>query len=405
MTTKDFATYPTAGTLQGDERIPARANPSTISEADVNVTPDLLFAFTLAELLASPLSVSRGGTGSATAGDARTALGLVIGTDVQAFSSVLQNTTASFTTAQATKLNIAPVSDVTAVSGSVQVTNVIALTQGQYDALDPKAAGTVYFINSPAPRIYLGTILISGHTLDVDAQNFILARGTAHGAAVSSIVANATNNLFLRLKSENVWGSIDHMALLAGARSMTEAAVMVKGTAFTNNNFVDNDLDIKTGLKSDGTTKELDTNVNVTSFTNNNSHFALWDSDMVRGSGTKLGVPTNDLFFASNTDSAIKLFSSAFLRVQTQNTHPFIGASRAGFTQLWTRNNGDDGLNTSSAQATSSQNVFVFSKGGTNFGNPRIAFYTLGKGLLSRQGLSNLEYIMYQYLTELEELP
>jgi hypothetical protein len=72
----------------------------------------------------------------------------VIGTDVQAFSSVLQNTTASFTTAQATKLNIAPVSDVTAVSGSVQVTNVIALTQAQYDALDPKVATTLYLITS-----------------------------------------------------------------------------------------------------------------------------------------------------------------------------------------------------------------------------------------------------------------
>lgn len=42
MPTKDFASYDDAGTLQGDERMAARANPDTINEADVNITPAMI---------------------------------------------------------------------------------------------------------------------------------------------------------------------------------------------------------------------------------------------------------------------------------------------------------------------------------------------------------------------------
>lgn len=49
--------------------------------------------------------VTDGGTGASTAADARTNLGLVLGTDVQAYSAVLAATTASFTTADETKLD------------------------------------------------------------------------------------------------------------------------------------------------------------------------------------------------------------------------------------------------------------------------------------------------------------
>lgn len=55
-------------------------------------------------VLTNALPVAQGGTGSTTASAARTALGLAIGTDVQAWSTVLDNTTASYTTAEETKL-------------------------------------------------------------------------------------------------------------------------------------------------------------------------------------------------------------------------------------------------------------------------------------------------------------
>ena len=59
-----------------------------------------------------PLFVNAGGTAlvTASASSARSKLGLVIGTNVQAYAEVLQNTTASFTTALATKLGYITVS-------------------------------------------------------------------------------------------------------------------------------------------------------------------------------------------------------------------------------------------------------------------------------------------------------
>lgn len=51
------------------------------------------------------VAVADGGTGSSTAAGARANLGLAIGTDVQAYSAILQNTTASFTAADKTRLD------------------------------------------------------------------------------------------------------------------------------------------------------------------------------------------------------------------------------------------------------------------------------------------------------------
>jgi len=87
------------------------------------------------------VSVSKGGTGSSTASAARTALGLAIGTDVQAYSSVLAATTASFTTAQETKLGYISITqsvDLDAIESRVNALDAAVVLVGTWDA----SAGT-----------------------------------------------------------------------------------------------------------------------------------------------------------------------------------------------------------------------------------------------------------------------
>ena len=82
----------------------------------------------------------------------RTTLGLAIGSDVQAYSAVLAATTASFTTADETKLDgIATGAEVNTIdsspdiSGSDQITNAVSCTTAEHSGGSPDSA-TLYFI-------------------------------------------------------------------------------------------------------------------------------------------------------------------------------------------------------------------------------------------------------------------
>ena len=78
------------------------------------------------------VAVADGGTGSSTASAARTALGVAIGSDVQAWDAILDATTASFLTADETKLDgIEALADVT---DTANVTAAGALMDSEVDA-------------------------------------------------------------------------------------------------------------------------------------------------------------------------------------------------------------------------------------------------------------------------------
>lgn len=129
-------------------------------------------------------TIAAGGTGADNAADARTNLGLEIGTDVQAHSAVLDATTASFTTAQETKLSgIATSADVTSA------TNV-------------NAAGAVMNTDTATTDMqFVGT----GSDLSIDPAK-LLKRGDAADAidAVETLLSSSANIEFLQSLTNNV---------------------------------------------------------------------------------------------------------------------------------------------------------------------------------------------------------
>ena len=167
----------------------------------------------------------------------RTNLGLVIGTNVQAFSAILQNTTASYTTAEETKLagieananRITNTNELTNGAGFITVSEVpvvdaTAITEGDTSVtvLDSGADGKVVVrVND-------------SNTLEINAGAIVVPIGTTAqrdpNATVGSLRYNTSTNFFETLTSSG-WGSITSPPTITSVTPSNFTGAV--GTSFT----------------------------------------------------------------------------------------------------------------------------------------------------------------------------
>jgi hypothetical protein len=116
---------------------------------------------------------------------------------------------------------------------------------------------------------------------DGDAENYLLAVEAADGQQLEQTVGDALNAFVVGCKADGIWSAIKASCILAGARTLPGALVPLVGMAPTNANFVPSDYNRKTGLKGDGTNKNITTNRLNNADPQNSKHIAVYRTQTI----------------------------------------------------------------------------------------------------------------------------
>ncbi len=262
-------------------------------------------------------------------------------------------------------------------------------------------------------KLPFGSLVSPGS--DSDAAAYIAAVESADGAALEQYIKNAITAFVIGCKADQSpvvgvsnWSAIKAACILAGARTLSGCLVPLKGTAPTNTAFVSGDYSRSTGLKGNGTTKQLSSGRNVTTDPQDNHHMAVYVTEhhtptpggfYIGGgwqgaaeNGTSIGVPGSGFsnFFISSTDTAHNM---------AYRETGFMGLARTGSTTLAVRSGNltESSVLISKTRASQTIHVFNTSSGSTARANGRLAWYSIGESV----DLAMLQYRLDSLMSEI----
>jgi hypothetical protein len=225
---------------------------------------------------------------------------------------------------------------------------------------------------------------------DSDAEAYLQAVETADGNFLEAAVRAAVNDFVVGCKADGIWNAIKASCILAGARTRLGALTPLVGTAPTSFNFVDGDYDRKTGLVGNGSTKYLDSNRSANAELQNSRHLAVYATQAMSNMGIYIG--SESLNNRNTVYGNATFVGTALMQANVDNTSVnrsgatgLISASRSASNLTTWRVSGSTGtFNNSSATDNTFGSIIVFARRDgtiTTYGNPRLAFYSIGESL------------------------
>ena len=165
----------------------------------------------------------------------------------------------------------------------------------------------------------------------------------------------------------------------------------------TNNSFVADDLDQLTGLKGDGSTKYIATNVAGTALLQDDASASVHITTAATGANKFYMTNAGGASLSLRSTPQQALNSSSIATLGTVPTSGIYGASRASSTTIDVRSNQTNYSTAITSSAPSANTIYVYSIGAAPSADARLATYHAGPAL----NLATLEALQDTLITEI----